>query len=66
MLNAIAVVQVTTTSVTIGFTREEEHLKARGNQARDPWFGMSPNDRQFIMAQAQAFLPDVAKRMLVA
>jgi len=27
---------------------------------------MSPNDRQFIMAQAQAFLPDVAKRMLVA
>jgi len=56
MLNAIAIVNVTPTSVTVGFTREEEHKKAQGNQARDPWFGMSPLDREKILAEAKSFL----------
>lgn len=63
MLNAIVIVKQTERSVTIGFSREGEHAKGRGNQAREEWFGLSPKDRAFILAQAQKLLPDVASRM---
>jgi len=54
MLNAIAIVEQAATAVTIGFTRQEEALKAAGNQRRDPWFAFSPRDQAKIRDFAAA------------
>lgn len=48
MLGAMTIVQVTRNTVVIGWARDEERLIAEGNQARDPWFGLSPSDRLFL------------------
>lgn len=53
MLNAITIVNQTPTSVSIGFTRQQEAKKAAGNQKRDPWFLFSPNDQALIRTQAE-------------
>jgi len=63
MLNAISIVGMTATSVTVGFTREAEHEKAKGNQARDPFFGLSPNDRAIVSAVAKGFQPAMVSMM---
>lgn len=44
MLNAITIVENTRDHITLGFSREEEHQKALGNQALAPWFGLSSRD----------------------
>lgn len=56
MLGALSIVDLTPTSVTVGFTRAEEELKAQGNQARDPWFGLSPADRSYILSVINGML----------
>jgi hypothetical protein len=63
MRGAIGIVKQTGSSLDIGFLREEEHLKAQGNQKLEPWFGLSPNDRKFIVDQVKGMLPEVIKGM---
>jgi hypothetical protein len=63
MRGAIMIVKQTGSSVDIGFSREEEHLKAQGNQKLEPWFGLSPNDRTVVMDQVRDMLPEVVKNM---
>lgn len=48
MLGSIAIVERTELSVSIGFTREEEQLKMKGNDARDPVWAFSQSDQQVI------------------
>jgi len=43
-------------TATIGFTDETSLQKARGNQARTPWFGFSPRDRAALNKLIQAFM----------
>ena len=74
MLNAIAIVRVDAFvvsgggvgggSVTIGFTRELEHLKAQGNQRRDEWWPLSPTDVVNVTKVAKQLLPKIAGRMI--
>lgn len=44
MLGSVGIVRQSDKAVVLGFTREAEHLKAKGNQSRDPWFALSPKD----------------------
>jgi len=64
MRGAIGIVKQTGSSVEIGFLREEEHKKAQGNQAIEPWFGLSPKDKKLVIEQARAMLPEVVKGMI--
>jgi hypothetical protein len=63
MLNAIGIVQQNAASVHIGFTREEEHQKALGNQKIDPWFGLSPANRAAVIEAFKSLTPAVLSKM---
>lgn len=63
MRNAIAIVSLAGSKCEIGFTRELEHLKARGNQKIDPWFGLSPSNKKAVIEFAKTLLPAVVKAM---
>jgi hypothetical protein len=56
MLASLGIVQTTPTSVTIGFLEVAEERKARGNQKRDRFFGLSVTDRQKVIQFAKRIL----------
>jgi hypothetical protein len=56
MLGAITPVQVTSNRVVIGFTRRSELIKARSNQKRQPFFGISRHNEEVIVAFASRLL----------
>lgn len=56
MLNDIGIVAQNASSLHIGFRREEEHRKAQGNQAIDPWYGLSPGNRVDVIKKADEIL----------
>lgn len=56
MLGSIGIVRQTPGNVVIGFLRESEHLKAKGNQRRDPWFALSPKDQAAVARRAAEIL----------
>ena len=61
MLGSIGIVRLTADTVVLGFTREAEHQKAKGNQARDPWFALSPQDVAAVQRYAlQVLTPRLA------
>lgn len=45
MLGALTITRNTPEAVELGFTREEEHRKALGNEHHTPWFGLSPKNQ---------------------
>lgn len=61
MLGSIGIVAQLPSSVRIGFTREEEHRKALGNQSIEPWFGLSPANIAAVQAALKTLLPAVTK-----
>lgn len=66
MLNAMTIVANEPDHITLGFSREEEQLKALGNQRISPWFGLSPNDvsqlTPFVTEQVTAaIIPSMKK-----
>lgn len=64
MRNTIAIVTLTDSSVEIGFNSTQENLKALGNQAIDPWFGLSPNNKTAVVARMQQLLNQSVSTML--
>ena len=52
MLGSIGIVRLNANSVALGFIREAEHLKAKGNQGRDEWFALSPKDVAAVARKA--------------
>ena len=66
MLGAIAVVSVSGSAATVGFTRAEEELKARGNQAIEPWMGLSPNNKKAVIQFAETLVPALVGSIKVA
>jgi len=51
MLDDVRVTAVDETSAKIDITKRDSRTKARANEARSPWIGFSPNDRQKIMVE---------------
>jgi hypothetical protein len=43
MLGAMTIVASAPAYIDLGFTREQEMLKAMGNQERSPWFALAPS-----------------------
>jgi len=61
MLNSIGIVSQNPSSVHIGFRREEEHKKAKGNQRIDPWYGLSPANRAVVLAKVKEIVSSLVK-----
>lgn len=64
MLNAMIVESIVATDTgleaTLGFATREDAAKAAYNQERAPWFGVSPDDEQLLMALADQRLKEKA------
>ena len=60
MLGALQIISRTDRTITIGFVREGERQKAEWNQARDPWFGLSPADRAAVIQYARSLVSNLS------
>jgi hypothetical protein len=56
MLGSIGIVRLSASSVVIGFSREAEHQKAKGNERHDAWFALSPRDVTAVVKHAAEVL----------
>jgi hypothetical protein len=62
LLGSMTIVEADQTHVTVGFTRQAERVKARKNQDRSPWFGISKNDEAVVLRYADQLLQQRARR----
>ncbi len=63
MLGAMTVTQTTDDSITIGWTRRAELIKATKNQQRSPWFPLSKHEEDAVITFASKLLKDKAKKL---